>query len=265
MYLYAGGDRRSYWAVRFLREQGLPMGSFHVPGLEDTPILSRISALILPFPVPHPMEDLSQLLPMLGPNTIVFCGKPGAYRDMLSDTGAKVIDLYDAEPLTTLNAAATAEGALCLLTSASEITLAGSQCLVIGSGRIGMLLGGKLRSLGAEVTVSARSERDRAMIRALGLCPEETGAYTRGLSHYDFVINTVPAPVLSRAQLSMVKKDCILLELASAPGGFSPTDCESLNLQRIHGPGLPGRFSPKAAGILYGESLLIAMKKEGIL
>ena len=265
MYLYVGGDRRSFWTVRFLREQGIPVGSFHVPGLKDTPEPSRISVLILPFPVPHPMEELPMLLSMLTPNATVFCGKPGTYRDILSDSGAKVIDLYDTEPLTTLNAAATAEGALHLLIGASEITLAGSRCLVIGSGRIGMLLGGKLRSLGAEVTVSARSEKDRAMIRALDLRSAETGVYSEGLSHYDFIINTVPAPVLNRAQLSAVKKDCILLELASAPGGFSPTDCDSLGLHLIHGPGLPGRFSPKTAGLLYGESLMIAMKKEGIL
>ncbi len=265
MYLFAGGDRRAFWTVRFLREQGLSVGSYHVPGLEDAPMSDGISVLILPFPVPHPMEEVEQLLPMLGPHTMVFCGKPGPYRDMLEDVGTKVIDLYDTEPLTTLNAAATTEGALHLLIGASEITLAGSQCLVIGGGRIGMLLGEKLRSLGAEVTISARSEKDRAMIRAVNLCPEETGVYTKGLNHYDFVINTVPAPVLSRAQLSSLKKDCSLLELASAPGGFSPRDCEVLCLKRIHGPGLPGRFSPKTAGFLYGESLLNTMKKEGIL
>ncbi len=265
MYLFVGGDRRAYWTVRFLREQGLPVGSYRVPGLEDTPIGEKVSVLFLPFPVPQPMEELTPILPITDGNARVFCGRPGACKDRLAAVGATVTDLYLTEPLTTLNAAATAEAALCLLIEASEITLAGSRCLVIGAGRIGMLLGEKLRSLGAEVTLSARSHRDRAMIRGRHLRDEETGVYANGLCRYDFVINTVPAPVLSREQLSQLQKDAVLLELASSPGGFSPEDCEALGLKRVHGPGLPGRFSPKTAGILYGESLLAAMKKEGIL
>ncbi len=265
MNLFAGGDRRAYWALRFLQEQGVPLLCRGVPGLEDDPIPDHISLLILPFPVSNSMEELHRILPAIGRDTLILGGKFGANRDILERSGAKIIDLYDTEPLTTLNAAATAEGALCLLIASSEITLAGSRCLIMGGGRIGMLLGEKLRSLGATVTLSARSEKDRAMIRARHFTPEETGVYTEGLSQYDFIINTVPAPVLNREQLSQIQKDCVLLELASAPGGFSPEDCKALGLKRIPGPGLPGRFSPKAAGILYGESLLIAMKKEGSL
>ena len=265
MYLFAGGDRRSYWAVRFLRDRGLPLQTYGVPGLEDGSIPEKLSILMLPFPIPPSMEALHRLSPAIKEGTLVFGGKFGPHRDLLEKAGAKVIDLYNTEPLTTLNAAATAEGAIRLLIGSAEITLSGSRCLVIGTGRIGMLLGEKLHALGAEVTLSARSEKDRAMICARNLRAEETGVYAKGLETYDFVINTVPAAVLSRAQLARLRKDCVLLELASSPGGFSREDCKDLGLNPLHGPGLPGQFFPKTAGILYGESLLHAMKKEGIL
>ena len=265
MFLFAGGDRRSLWTVRFLREQGLRIGTYHVPGMEDAPLPHRLSVVFLPFPVPQPMAELTQLLPMIDSNTTILCGMPGDHRADLERVGARVIDLSDTEPLTTMNAAITAECALKLLIEASEITLFGSRCLVIGAGRIGMLLGEKLRSLGAEVTVCARSPRDLARIRSRNLHAEETAIYRRGLCHYDFVINTVPAPIFTAEQIACLQDSCVLLELASSPGGFPPPDRDALGIRLIRGNGLPGRFAPKTAGILYGESLLAAIKKEGIL
>ena len=43
---------------------------------------------------------------------------------------------------------------------ATDRTLHGSRCLIIGYGRIGRLLADRLLSLGAEVTVSARKYGD---------------------------------------------------------------------------------------------------------
>lgn len=265
MFVFVGGDRRAYWTVQFLREWGIPVCSYDVPDLEDSPLPNPISVLLLPFPTVLPEDRILQLMEHIQENSIIIGGKLDPLREKLIRTGAQVHDLYDTEPLTTLNAAATAEGALHLLIGASETTLAGSKCLVIGSGRIGMLLGEKLHSLGARVTIAARSEKSRGMIRAKNMLSEKTGVYHSGLELYDSVINTVPAPVLNREQLSRLKKDCIVLELASSPGGFSREDCKALSIKEISAPGLPGRFSPKTAGILYGESILKCLKEEGIL
>ena len=265
MYCFAGGDKRAFWTVDYLRNRGLVLSAYGVPGWEDRPLPEHIELLLLPFPLPGSWMGISVLADRLTPGALVVGGRLGKTGALLEATGARVRDLYGTEPLTTLNAVATAEGALALLVKESEITLWESRCLVIGGGRIGTLLGERLRALGAEVTVAVRSPKDRAMVRGRGMLPERTGSYDRGLEAYDFVINTVPAPVLNGEHLTRLKKNCVLLELASAPGGFSPETCGELGLKAIQAPGLPGRFSPKTAGILYGESLWEILKEEGMV
>lgn len=262
---FVGGDRRAFWTVEYLRKNGLDIHCHGVPDVEEEPLPERISCLFLPMPFTDPRDTLEQVLPLLQEESIVVGGSLGECAEKIRALGANVIDLHGTEPLTTLNAVATAEGAVALLILESEITLWESEVLVIGAGRIGMLLAERLRDLGARVTVSARSRRDIAKIRALGMRTERTGNFEKSMGEYDFVINTVPAPVLENHHLQELKKSCILLELASYPGGFSMEDCKKLGLKGIRGGGLPGRFSPKTAGELYGEALLEVCKKEGSL
>ena len=259
---FVGGDRRAYWAVEYLRKNGLQLGTHAVPGQEDQPLPETFDRLFLPM---TPTGEIEELLCRLREGSQVIGGRLGKSRESIEATGASVTELYDTEPLTTLNAVATAEGALAVLIRKSEITLWESSCLVIGAGRIGMRLAELLRDLGARVTVSARSPKDLALIRSRALSPERTGQYHRGLGQYDYIINTVPAEVLDAQQLKEVKKSCLLLELASAPGGFSMEVCQALGLKGISAPGLPGEFSPKTAGEIYGEAILNRLKGEGDL
>lgn len=94
------------------------------------------------------------------------------------------------------------------------------------------------------------------MAQALCLDTDETGAYHKGLKQFALVFNTVPSRVLSDSQLSLLQKDCLLIELASQPGGFSIERCKDLGLQVLPAPGLPGKFSPKTAGMLYAQCIL---------
>ncbi len=263
-----GGDERSFYAARHLQARGHRVRCFGVPGAENSPLLERLERVVLPFPSFQgallkgksaiPVEEL---LCRIGAGSCIYGGLLGPYADAIRAHGGKPIDLYGAEPLTTENAALTAEGAICLAIENSPIALQGAACLVIGFGRIGKLLAQKLRALGARVTVATRKEADRALAEALGCLSEETGYYRHGLGQFDFLFNTVPAPVLSQTQLEALSPHCLIMELASQPGGFSPEDCKDLGLSYLPAPGLPGRFSPKTAGALYAEHILD--KEEG--
>lgn len=147
----------------------------------------------------------------------------------------------------------TAEGAIALAVLHSPYRLHGAPCLVIGYGHIGRVLANKLHGLSARVTVAARRPSDRAMAEAFGLEADETGRYARGLS-YHFVFNTVPAPVLTQDQLAALLPGCLLLELASAPGGIPA--CTRMDVTRIDAPGLPGKFCPASAGAAYAAAIL---------
>lgn len=264
-----GGDTRSDWAAKHLESSGCAVRTFGVPQLPDTPLPQTLSRVVLPFPSfqgervrGNAGVPVAEILSRLHAESIVFGGKLSGWREAFEARGARVFDCYGTEPLTTANAVPTAEGAIALAIAHSPDMLHGAHCLIIGFGRIGKVLSQKLRALSAHVTVSARSAGDLALAQALGLRSDRTGVYLHGLGQYDFVFNTVPAPVLSREQLSQLPHGCVLLELASAPFGFSAADCAALGLSYQSASALPTRFAPKAAGTLYAQCILDLFKRE---
>lgn len=267
-----GGDARSYWAARHLQAGGYKVCCFGVPGATDTPLPFYIERLILPFPSVQgalvrghsaiPMEEVLQHVDM---DSTVYGGRLGPWREALEHHGARVCDLYGTEPLTTANAIPTAEGAIQLAMDQAPITLHGSRCLVIGFGRIGKILARKLHGLSANVTVAARNPADLALAEAMGLQTDLTGRYLHGLKQYDFIFNTVPATVLQKEDLDKLNPDCLLLELASLPGGFSQEDCKERGISYLFAPGLPGRCAPKSAGAIYAQNVLDDLRKEETL
>ena len=124
--------------------------------------------------------------------------------------------------------------------------------LILGFGRIGTLLGLKLKALGADVTVSSRREEDKAWCAALGLTPADTAALEPHLPQCRLLINTIPAQVLSQQQLALLPKDALLFELASAPGGF-PDAPDKRTV--IPCGGLPGKYAPQSAANAIAETM----------
>jgi dipicolinate synthase subunit A len=75
------------------------------------------------------------------------------------------------------------------------------------------------------------------------------------LPGFDFVVNTVPDLVLPEALLKRLRREAVLLELASAPGGFDAEAAEKLGLKLIAAPGLPGQCAPYAAAELIRDAI----------
>ena len=103
------------------------------------------------------------------------------------------------------------------------ITLHGARVLVIGYGRLGRVLADRLAGLKARVSVAARKYADLAWAESLGMGVEQTGHLLGWLCGYDLVINTVPARVLGEAELGDLKPGCLVIDLASKPGGAGET------------------------------------------
>lgn len=255
-----GGDGRYPWAVRALRSSGLPVRTWGVMDMEDdaahlTEALRGANLVLLPMR-PFQGEWLrvgeekveAALLPhMLEKGAVLIGGSfPTGIEAWLQSQGLFCASFLELESYQMANAAVTAEGAVYLCLRELDRTLSGAEALVIGWGRIGRFLAEKLRALGASVTVTARREGQWKEIEALGLRPEETGAYHHGLGEYDVVLNTVPAPVLSAGQAEGLKRDCVLIELASLPGGFAPETAERRRV--LMAQGLPGKTAPRSAG-----------------
>ena len=248
------GDRRQFWAVEQLRARGCVAIPHGVPGLESWPLPDRLSGhVLLPFPSfqgeylrGREALSIAAVVERLEPTAKVYGALFGTQRAAFERTGASVFDLYGGEPMTTLNAIPTAEGAIRLAIDASSITLHGARSLVLGFGRVGKILAQKLHALSADVTVAARKPADRALAQAMGM-------RTSGLGEADFLFNTVPAPVLTPQQLEAVNPACLLIELASKPGGLPEEACRARGLHYHFAPGLPGLCAPETAGRLYAD------------
>ena len=165
----------------------------------------------------------------------------------------------------TANAFPTCEGALQLAMEQTAFTLQNARCLVIGAGRIGMLLARKLYALDAQVTVSARCTRDFARIAAAGLHALDTRSLAGHLAGFDLIFNTVPAPILTTEVLSDKKPPCFIIDLASLPGGVAADILLPDGCRVLHALSLPGKVAPLSAARAVFDTVDTILHEEGIL
>ena len=64
------------------------------------------------------------------------------------------------------------------------------------------------------------------------------------LSQYDIILNTVPHLILNQELLNYVKEDCLLIDLASNPGGIDKRTAKNRQLKLIWALALPGKVAP---------------------
>lgn len=147
----------------------------------------------------------------------------------------------------------TAEGAIALLRP--ETGLSGAHILLLGYGRIARLLARELQKAGALVTAAARSGEQRAWAEAEGIEALPLDALSGALDRFDVIIGTIPAPVLTEPLLALVRKDALLLELASAPGGIDAAAAHERGLRYIRAPGLPAKYAPERAAVILRDAV----------
>jgi hypothetical protein len=196
---------------------------------------------------------IEELLDLASPTaTVYLCGpeRPSGLRD------PRLVNLWKDEELLRENARLTAEGALSAAMQAGRRCVRGSNCMVIGWGRIGSALTDMLVGLGAHVTVVSRDaqHRNRAIERgAEAVVPEDM---REALQHIDVVFSTPPAPVLDAAALSAVKPTALVIDLASPPFGVDLHAAWKRGLRAWREPGLPGRYCPESAGQALLDAIL---------
>ena len=223
-----GGDRRMALLARLLAEDGHPVRTWGLRGfgMEDTALEEAAQAdrVVLPVPLSRGKNlnctaaalPLCGLFALLRPEQRLYAGGvKAADREAAAEFGLTLTDYLSREELAVRNGVPTAEGAIEAAMAATDVTLCGTPCLVIGFGRIGKLLAHRLRGLGAEVTVSARRLDDLAWIDAFGYRGLRTNRLAGRLGSFRVVFNTVPNMVLTEELLRELPRECVLLELAS--------------------------------------------------
>lgn len=156
----------------------------------------------------------------------------------------EIIDIMKREELAVLNTIATAEGTIQIAIENTNKILHGSEVLVLGFGRIGKVLARKLVGLAVKVTCAARKNEDLAWIQAYGYNTTNINNIGENLKKYDIIINTVPHMILTEDKLQYVKKECLLIDLASNPGGIDKKAVKDKKIKFIWALSLPGKVAP---------------------
>lgn len=277
-----GGDAREREVILALRASGAAVNVAARPRDEDAggewhpsvrQALTGAEALVLPMPgidaigrVYAPLVSETHLLTaddlaQLAPEAPILVGVARAsLLEPAARLGHPVRALADDDEVAIGNSIPTAEGAIQIAMERRPITIHASEALVIGLGRCGLTLANTLAAMGARVTVAARKPSDRARAVAFGWAAVDYASIVEPLARADFVFNTVPAVVLTAERLAATKPECLIIDLASAPGGTDFAAATALGREAILAPGLPGRVAPVTAGRILARVTIAALR-----
>lgn len=280
-----GGDMRQAHLAQLLARDGhtvhtyaLEQGVHAAPDAQAEPSpeeICRADCVIFPLPVcsspgllhaplshqEHPMAPISALL---SPAQVICGGRfsPDSLSEFIRH-GLTVHDYSQREEFTVANAVPTAEGALQIAMEELPTTLHSSRVLVIGYGRVGKVTAQRFAALGAHVCVAARSYEQMAWARTAGLRTEHISQLAHVLQRCDLVVNTVPARILGRDELTALREDAPVIDLASKPGGVDMEEAARLGRRVIWALSLPGKVAPVTAGACIRDTVYNILHQSG--
>jgi len=200
---------------------------------------------------------IDSMISNLTEKNVILAGKiDEEFKKILIEKNITFHDYFSNEEFSVKNAIPTAEGAIEIALSSIPITLNNSSCLVTGYGRISKLLSSILSGFGAHVTVAARKHSDIAWITANGYNARYISQISENIHKYDVIFNTVPHKIFDKELLKKVSKECLIIDLASKPGGVDFEEANSIGLNVIWALSLPGKAAPLTAGEIICETIL---------
>ena len=177
------------------------------------------------------------------------------------NNGSEIIDLLEKEELTILNTISTAEGAIQIAMEETIKTLHSSNILILGFGRVGKTLANMLKGIGANVYCEARKNEDLAWIKTYGYEPIDLNNLNENLNKFDIIMNTIPSLILKEKEINCLKKDCLLIDLASSPGGIDIKEAKEKGIKTIWALALPGKVAPLTSAEFIRDTIYNILEK----
>lgn len=205
--------------------------------------------------------EVEELIKALNGKILIAGGIKQEIYSMAEHNNVQIIDILKREELSVLNAVSTAEGAIKIAIEETQKNLHGSNILVMGFGRIGKILSHMLNGLGAKVACEARKHSDLAWIKAYGYEPIPLIELKENLEKFDVIINTIPYMLLDRDALDNVKKDALVIDLASNPGGVDKVAIKEKQIKFVWALSLPGKVAPVTSAEFIKETLYNVVKE----
>ena len=280
-----GGDLRSVKLIESLTNDGFKVFVFGVEKAENLKEIKNVvecgslieaveSSEIVVGPIPlssnqstinTPFSDvtisLDELSETIGNRLFIAGSVNENLKEKFSSLNVNVIDLLEREELAVLNTISTAEGAIQIAIEQTLKTLHGSNVLILGFGRIGKILSKMLDGIGANVSCEARKDADLAWIKAYGYKQIHLNELDENIQNFDIIINTVPFVLLDEGKLKLLKEDCLIIDLASDPGGVDREAANKMGIKVIWALALPGKVAPITSGEFIKETIYNILKE----
>ena len=270
-----GGDLRIAKLADMLLEEGVEVftyglenyegGEFYKCGtLEEVANASDVILGPVPFssngehinsPFSKEKIKIINLFDIIKEKTLIAGSIKAQILSAAEEKNIKIIDILKREELSVLNAISTAEGAIKIAIEETPKTIHGSNILVMGFGRIGKILAKMLDGMGAHVSCEARKNSDLAWIKAYGYNAIPLKDLNENLNKYDIIINTIPYIIIDKSNIDNIKQDCLIIDLASNPGGVDKEAIKEKNIRYILALSLPGKIAPVTSAEFIKETL----------
>ena len=287
--LVMGGDKRELYLLRELANSEYKVSAFAIPkgmlpkGIlycgELTEEFALADIIILPMPgisnegklyapmIADPIYIQEEQWQQIRKHTIVLVGVASMkLKELADDLQWALIETAELDEIAIPNSIPTAEGAIQIAVKETDFTLDGAMVVVLGYGRVGEVLSKKLRALNSNVQVVNRGSNRKNLAETDGFVTANWENLASVLRDGDIIYNTVPSLVITEEILAQMKKEAIIVDLASRPGGTDFTAAEKYGIKAILASGLPGKVAPKFAGELlakvYPELMAQALKEQ---
>ncbi|SDB89116.1 dipicolinate synthase subunit A [Pelagirhabdus alkalitolerans] len=184
-----------------------------------------------------------------GKSTIILTGIMTDYlTEQVQRNNINCLEIMSRNDVAIKNAVPTAEGTVQLALETMDRTIHGAKTIVLGFGRVGYTVAHTFNQLHADVRVGVRKTEDIARAETINLEGFHLNQLDEAIQNCDLLINTIPALIITRDHLKKLNKNCLIIDLASKPGGVDFKAATEENLRAIHALGLPAKVAPKTAG-----------------
>ncbi len=231
--------------------------------------LVEADMLILPIPVSKVPEQKT-LNDILNKNlvngTLVLGGCFSQEQtEILKRRDIHYLDFMEDVVVTEENAVATAEGAIAELVNNSPYNIDEAKIIVTGYGCCGKAIAARLRALGARVTVLARRREVRKEAKKDGFYAADFAFGPEEAMGAAMLVNTVPAPVVTRTIIRELPRDAYILDIASKPGGCDFACAREYGIRADLVLGIPGKYAPKESAYILDRAIerFTLREKEG--
>ena len=266
-----GGDLRNFFLAKLLSKEKHEVKVYGFEKIENFKecetyenMLSSSEIVVLPIPftkdkktINMPLSNrnirIQELAYHLENKTIFVGNMPEDIQEILKEKQNEVIDFMKKEEFAVLNAIPTAEATIEIILKNTNKILQGSHCLILGFGRIGKVLAHKLQGLSVDVTCMVTNEIEKAWAIAYGYQTttiEKLQNYYTKIKQYDIIINTIPK-IIFKEELKEIKKETLVIDLASKPYGIDRKIVEEENINFIEALGLPREISTNDISKIY--------------